>query len=286
MPQVCSAPICTTKTWGFPSLLSRRSDLQSRKDIHHFLVLTLQCSPSLGQPQDTAKATTWKDLHFTGVASSTAKAKCQTDNKEAFQKVLLKLPFQPCPELGHEHQRFWKQKDARFFHYCNINKLLLEQQELDTEFLTDLSLAFCLLLPPIVLTEVTLALLFYFHPTGDSTSPSQSSTVIFECQPVLPNHNKQRTHCHWENVRGCLLLASNSYGVAITVIFDISYSFQAWMKLASGLEATRKEGTIAATLIPYYCSVFLAVKIIYTITSILVKANAKNTYSSTELFLL
>lgn len=69
MPQVCSAPICTTKTWGFPSLLSRRSDLQSRKDIHHFLVLTLQCSPSLGQPQDTAKATTWKDLHFTGVAS-------------------------------------------------------------------------------------------------------------------------------------------------------------------------------------------------------------------------
>lgn len=87
-------------------------------------------------------------------------------------------------------------------------------------------------------------------------------------------------------MRGCLLLASNSYSIAITVIFDISYSFQAWMKLASGLEVTRKEGTIAETLIPYYCSVFLAVKIIYTITSILVKANAKNTYSSTELFLL
>lgn len=66
MPQVCSAPICTTKTWGFPSLLSGRAYLQSREDIHHFLV---QCSPSLGPPQDTAKATPWKDLQFAGVAS-------------------------------------------------------------------------------------------------------------------------------------------------------------------------------------------------------------------------
>lgn len=129
MPQVCSAPICTTKTWGFPSLLSGRTDLQSREHIHHFPVLTLQCSPRLGQPQDTAKAATWKDLEFAGVASchsSTTKPTRQTDNKEAFQK----LPFQPCPELGHEHQCFWKQNDARFFHYCNINKLLLEQQKL------------------------------------------------------------------------------------------------------------------------------------------------------------
>lgn len=62
---------------------------------------------------------------------STAKATCQTD-KKAFQEVFPKLPFQTCPELGHEHQRFWKQKDARFFHHCNRNKLLLEQQELKT----------------------------------------------------------------------------------------------------------------------------------------------------------
>lgn len=69
-----------------------------------------------------------------------------------------------------------------------------------------------------------------------------------------------------ENLRGCLLLGSNSYEIAITIIFDISSSFQAWIKLARGLEVARKEGTIALTLIPYHCSMFLAIIIIYAIT--------------------
>lgn len=114
------------KTWGFPSLLSKRSDLQSREDIHHFLVLTLQCkdNPRTLQRQPHGKIFSLLEQH--SATPSTAKATCQTD-KEAFQK----LPFLPCPELGHEHQCFWKQKDARFFHYCNINKLLLEQNKLN-----------------------------------------------------------------------------------------------------------------------------------------------------------
>lgn len=104
---------------------------------------------------------------------STAKAMCQTHNKEAFQEVFPKLPFQPCPELGHEHQCFWKQKDVRFLHFCNINKLLLEQQELETpNFLQTWVCLFVSSSPPRVLTEVTLTLLFYFHPNGDSNSPS------------------------------------------------------------------------------------------------------------------
>jgi len=53
-------------------------------------------------------------------------------------------------------------------------------------------------------------------------------------------------NCLSENMRGCLLLSSNSYEIAITIIFDIS-SFQAWMKLASTSKVTRKEGTIAET---------------------------------------
>lgn len=62
---------------------------------------------------------------------------------------------------------------------CQILSLLQYKQTAswatkikDAQFLTDLTLAFCLLFPTLVLTEVTLAVLFYFHPTGDSISPS------------------------------------------------------------------------------------------------------------------
>lgn len=172
MPQVCSAPICTTKTWGFPSFLSGRSDLQCREDIHHFPVLTLQCSPRLGQPQDTAKASTWKDLQFAGVASCHSfHSRSNLPNWQ--QGSISKTALPTLPRVRSWTSMFLEAER------CQILTLLQYKQAAswvtrikDTQFLTDSSLAFCLLLPPIVLTEVTLALLFYFHPTGDSTSPS------------------------------------------------------------------------------------------------------------------
>lgn len=135
MPQVCSAPICTTKTWRFPSLLSGRSDLQSRKDIHHFLVLTLQCSPSLGQPQDTAKATTWKDCHFTRVASHHSfhsKSKVPNWQQGSISRSGSKAALPTLPRVRSQTSTFSETEDAGFFQNCNINKLLLEQQELKT----------------------------------------------------------------------------------------------------------------------------------------------------------
>lgn len=48
----------------------------------------------------------------------------------------------------------------------------------------------------------------------------------------------------------CPLPCSNPYEIAITIIFDISSSFRAWIKLATALEVTRKGGTIAEDSLP------------------------------------
>lgn len=217
------------------------------------------------QRQPHGKIVTSLEWHPT--TPSTAKARCQTDNKEAFQEVVQKLPFQPCPELGHKHQLFRKQKDAGFFHYCNINKLLLEQQELKTpNFLQTWVWFFCLLLPPIVLTEVTLAHLFYFHLTGDSTSPSQSSTVIFECQPVLQNHNKQEltvTERMWGGV---------SYSLPILIVLQLQLFLTRFILFKPGWnwpvawKLPGKKEQLQKLWLPTTVQCFLAVKIIYTIT--------------------
>lgn len=125
-----------------------------------------------GQPQDNAKATTWKDLQFAGVAfchSFHSKSNVPKWQQGSISKAAL-------PALP--RVRSWTSVFLET-ERCHILWLLQYKQAASwakriktTKFLPDLSLAFCLLLPLRVLTEVTLALLFYFHPTGDSTSPS------------------------------------------------------------------------------------------------------------------
>lgn len=125
----------------------------------------LQCSPRLGQPQDTAQATTWKDLQFAGVASHHS-SHSKSNMPNWLQGSISKAALPALPRVRSWTSMFLETEG------CQILWLLQYKQAAssatrtkDAQFLTDLSLAFCLLLPPIALTEVTLALLLCSPPS-------------------------------------------------------------------------------------------------------------------------
>lgn len=112
---------------------------------------------------------------------------------------------------------------------CQIISVLQYKQaasqatQLKTQFPTDSRLSFSDLAPS--------ACGYKGEPGSPVPAPAHSAATL-ERQPALPRHNTHSTVWLPENVRGCLLLSSSSYKIAATIIFDISSSFQDWMKWA------------------------------------------------------
>lgn len=210
-----------------PTVWKVRLTVQERHPLPLYADLSVQSQ--LGTTTECCKSSMWKDLLFVGEASFHSKGNMPVWQQGSIARSISKVVLPTSPTVRSLTSMFLETKGGPILSVLQYKQGASQATEFKTPSFLQTPVFHFILFPLTVLTVHTGVIgnrtLFYSHPARDSISPSQLTAVIFLCQPPLPSHNKQWTDSLQENVRGCLLLNSNSYEIAITITFDISSSF-------------------------------------------------------------
>lgn len=148
----------------------------------------------LGTSTESCKGSMWNDLQFAGVASCHSfhsKSNMPNWQHGRIIRSVSRAVLPALPRVRSLTSMVLETEECQILSVLQYKQTSSQATELKTHCFQ--VCLFIILLLPMVLTEVTLGLLFYLHPTGDSISPSLSTAVTFECQPVPPSHNEQWT---------------------------------------------------------------------------------------------